>query len=135
MYLILNSSEFGVDPARTTSKAPQTAKKFRKVAKKLPNSGIKTKEKNANNLIFKSLAFSASGATRNRTGDTRIFSPLLYQLSYGTVVLRVQRYDKFFVCANILIKNFKNFLFLFFCSIFAPRNNAKTGCTRGKMLK
>ena len=26
----------------------------------------------------------AGGATRNRTGDTRIFSPLLYQLSYGT---------------------------------------------------
>ncbi len=24
------------------------------------------------------------GATRNRTGDTRIFSPLLYHLSYGT---------------------------------------------------
>ncbi len=24
------------------------------------------------------------GTTRNRTGDTRIFSPLLYQLSYGT---------------------------------------------------
>ncbi len=33
-----------------------------------------------------------SGATRNRTGDTRIFSPLLYQLSYGTFsVLRLQR--------------------------------------------
>ena len=28
----------------------------------------------------------SSGATRNRTGDTRIFSPLLYQLSYGTIV-------------------------------------------------
>ena len=28
---------------------------------------------------------SFSGATRNRTGDTRIFSPLLYQLSYGTI--------------------------------------------------
>ena len=28
--------------------------------------------------------FLQSGATRNRTGDTRIFSPLLYQLSYGT---------------------------------------------------
>ncbi len=27
-----------------------------------------------------------SGATRNRTGDTRIFSPLLYQLSYGTIL-------------------------------------------------
>ncbi len=25
-----------------------------------------------------------SGVTRNRTGDTRIFSPLLYQLSYDT---------------------------------------------------
>jgi hypothetical protein len=25
-----------------------------------------------------------SGATRNRTGDTWIFSPLLYRLSYGT---------------------------------------------------
>lgn len=29
-------------------------------------------------LLFK------SGATKNRTRDTRIFSPLLYQLSYGT---------------------------------------------------
>ena len=27
------------------------------------------------------------GATRNRTGDTRIFSPLLYQLSYGTIAI------------------------------------------------
>ena len=30
--------------------------------------------------------FLLCGATRNRTGDTRIFSPLLYQLSYGTIV-------------------------------------------------
>ena len=30
------------------------------------------------------------GATGNRTRDTRIFSPLLYQLSYGTSVLRLQ---------------------------------------------
>ena len=37
-----------------------------------------------NSLIF-------SGANWNRTGDTRIFSPLLYQLSYGTIAeLRVQ---------------------------------------------
>ena len=27
------------------------------------------------------------GATGNRTRDTRIFSPLLYQLSYGTIRL------------------------------------------------
>ena len=30
------------------------------------------------------------GATRNRTGDTRIFSPLLYQLSYGTKMLQIK---------------------------------------------
>ena len=29
------------------------------------------------------------GANGNRTSDTRIFSPLLYQLSYGTIVLRL----------------------------------------------
>ena len=50
----------------------------------------------SNPLIF-------SGSTRNRTGDTRIFSPLPYQLSYGTIMsfcislsrLRVQRYTLF----------------------------------------
>ena len=42
------------------------------------------------------------GTDGNRTSDTRIFSPLLYQLSYGTSVfnsveplgLRLQKYDK-----------------------------------------
>ena len=35
---------------------------------------------------------SGSGSTWNRTRDTRIFSPLLYRLSYATSVsLRVQR--------------------------------------------
>ena len=37
--------------------------------------------------ILLSFAFLLSGATRNRTGDTRIFSPLLYQLSYGTMAV------------------------------------------------
>ena len=42
---------------------------------------------------FHDFSFCKGGATRNRTGDTRIFSPLLYQLSYGTIVsrLRLQR--------------------------------------------
>ena len=31
------------------------------------------------------------GTTRNRTGDTRIFSPLLYQLSYGTISFAVAK--------------------------------------------
>ena len=42
------------------------------------------KKKNQPSFI-QIISFSKSGATRNRTGDTRIFSPLLYQLSYGTV--------------------------------------------------
>ncbi len=37
------------------------------------------------------IASLQSGATRNRTGDTRIFSPLLYQLSYGTIMLFAYR--------------------------------------------
>gem|GEM_PF-2860678 len=37
-----------------------------------------------NNPLFLSGLFFEGGTTRNRTGDTRIFSPLLYQLSYGT---------------------------------------------------
>ena len=41
-------------------------------------------EKATEKDIKKAVTFS--GATRNRTGDTRIFSPLLYQLSYGTSV-------------------------------------------------
>ena len=32
------------------------------------------------------LSLSFCGATGNRTRDTRIFSPLLYQLSYGTII-------------------------------------------------
>jgi hypothetical protein len=41
-------------------------------------------------LLFK------SGATRNRTGDTRIFSPLLYQLSYGTFLVAGAKISIFF---------------------------------------
>ena len=35
-------------------------------------------------VTFLQLSDFHRGATRNRTGDTRIFSPLLYHLSYGT---------------------------------------------------
>ena len=45
-----------------------------------------------NNQVFRRFL---SGATRNRTGDTRIFSPLLYHLSYGTVCLA-------FACAKLV---------------------------------
>ena len=38
----------------------------------------------------------SSGATRNRTGDTRIFSPMLYQLSYGTIAFAGAKIGTFF---------------------------------------
>ena len=46
---------------------------------------VETKRKPLNSLKFRGFHLFAvilRGATRNRTGDTRIFSPLLYQLSY-----------------------------------------------------
>ena len=56
------------------------------------------KEKSPKSLSDSSLGDFSSGATGIRTRDTRIFSPLLYQLSYGTIVMyrltlvkRVQR--------------------------------------------
>ena len=48
----------------------------------LLKNGKKERESHRCNSLI--LFFFRSGATRNRTGDTRIFSPLLYQLSYGT---------------------------------------------------
>ena len=54
------------------------------------NVGVLGKRKSLKCLIFKdlpNLKSFKSGATRNRTGDTRIFSPLLYQLSYGTFLV------------------------------------------------
>ena len=77
--------------------------------------GDKTKE---SQLPVRQLAFLAGGATRIRTGDTRIFSPMLYQLSYGTLrwsgVFRcfaVQSYNLFRYCANI-------FRIIFCCRCF-----------------
>ena len=52
---------------------------------KTPKNDHKMRESHFRNSL------SFSGTTRNRTGDTRIFSPFLYQLSYGTIAeLRVQ---------------------------------------------
>ena len=56
---------------------------------------FKVKEHKKRELHFcNSLIFS--GATRNRTGDTRIFSPLLYQLSYGTIFVSNRNLSKMF---------------------------------------
>ena len=51
------------------------------------------------------------GVTRNRTGDTRIFSPLLYQLSYDTIAFGIAKIDIFFIIPTICEN-------IFYCCIF-----------------
>ena len=64
-------------------------------------------------MFYNNLGLILSGATRNRTGDTRIFSPLLYQLSYGTSYLRnligfaTAKVVQIFYSANFLVKILK----------------------------
>ena len=63
---------------------------------------------------FHDFSFCKSGATRNRTGDTRIFSPLLYQLSYGTIFISfaVAKVVKLLDYAiAFIIKNADNWLY------------------------
>ena len=73
--------------------------------------GLKKSHRISNFLLhqiaFHDFSFCKSGATRNRTGDTRIFSPLLYQLSYGTIVsrLRLQRYAFYLYLQTFSRKN------------------------------
>ena len=65
----------------------------------------KTTEKDIKKAVtFGSNCLIISGATRNRTGDTRIFSPLLYQLSYGT------KYMSTFFQKNHIIPSLRLFI-------------------------
>ena len=47
------------------------------------------------------------GVTRNRTGDTRIFSPLLYQLSYDTKLFCLKQCKGSAFWSNLQIKGWK----------------------------
>ena len=54
-------------------------------------------------------AFSlTSGISWNRTSDTRIFSPLLYQLSYDTALLGIANVAFFFVAPIFFSKRHHN---------------------------
>ena len=67
--------------------------------------------KDPHNLLTKKC-----GATRNRTGDTRIFSPLLYQLSYGTFLFcECKGRNK--ICNSQILSEI-SLLFLFVCLYF-----------------
>ena len=59
------------------------------------------------------------GTDGNRTSDTRIFSPLLYQLSYGTSVFCAAKVLLFFVSAR---KKSKKRTFFLFCKLFFLEN-------------
>ena len=78
---------------------------------------VETKRKPLNSLKFRGFHLFAvilRGATRNRTGDTRIFSPLLYQLSYGTIFISfaVAKVVKLLDYAiAFIIKNADNWLY------------------------
>jgi hypothetical protein len=78
---------------------------------------VETKRKPLNSLKFRGFHLFAvilRGATRNRTGDTRIFSPLLYQLSYGTMFISfaVAKVVKLLDYAiAFIIKNADNWLY------------------------
>ena len=61
------------------------SQKCQNVVQMLPKSWSIEKEKSPKSLSDSSLGDFSSGATGIRTRDTRIFSPLLYQLSYGTI--------------------------------------------------
>ena len=82
---------------------------------------------------FNRFAFLKSGATRNRTGDTRIFSPLLYQLSYGTVVLFNECKGKHYLlhskCFNGKYSKKMYFKEDTEKSIFSSKKNSKTICS------
>ena len=80
------------------------------------------KRKISNKLYINKLEISSSGTTRNRTGDTRIFSPLLYQLSYGTICGCKDRY--FFLSYKLFIK--KSSFFRYLCLEVGPYDHSKT---------
>ena len=56
-----------------------------------------------------------SGATKNRTRDTRIFSPLLYQLSYGTIafLIATAKIKGFFTNKKFLEQKYAEIIRLF----------------------
>ncbi len=88
--------------------------------------------------ILRCFAFLCCGATRNRTGDTRIFSPLLYQLSYGTIrekrgipYYRGAKISKKFNTANALC-NFVGKFFPAWQKNYRPGNQKKVRYPNGQ---
>ena len=54
------------------------------------------------------------GANGNRTSDTRIFSPLLYQLSYGTIIFACAKIELFLIIFLIFYRKNKKRRYFYF---------------------
>ena len=61
------------------------------------------------------------GANGNRTSDTRIFSPLLYQLSYGTIVFACAKIELFLIIFLIFTVKMKKRRYFYFKYRFLKR--------------
>ena len=95
---------------------------------------VETKRKPLNSLKFRGFHLFAvilRGATRSRTGDTRIFSPLLYQLSYGTIVFGDAKIDIIFISAKFPVKKSKKAVNAPSLKPCRPRHTKKTASLAG----
>ena len=63
------------------------------------------------------------GTDGNRTSDTRIFSPLLYQLSYGTSVFVAAKIRQKSISTRKNLQNFDIFLFFDLFMVDIQQNN------------
>ena len=102
------------------------SQKCQNVAQMLPKSWSIEKEKSPKSLSDSSLGDFSSGATGIRTRDTRIFSPLLYQLSYGTIVntfrdCECKGRQNFYTCKLFQIK----FTFFYYLCSWNSKNRDK----------
>ena len=83
-------SRYSVDYQQVTKKKNKSDNRNYSIVALCRDEATRTPDPYVPNVVRYQLRYiplaSASGATRNRTGDTRIFSPLLYQLSYGTLL-------------------------------------------------
>ena len=100
------------------------SQKCQNVAQMLPKSWSIEKEKSPKLLSDSDLGDFFSGATGIRTRDTRIFSPLLYQLSYGTIDntsrdCECKGRQKFLIC-KFFPRFFIKFYYLCLCNQEIP---------------
>ena len=69
----------------------------------VPRAGIEPATCKRFTCVSVSIRLSAGASSRNRTSDTRIFSPLLYRLSYRGITLAIITYDQQILLTNLTV--------------------------------